>query len=73
MADRSRSNLTEAEKLRVTLLSYSWKHEFSGLKGGPFSVILGLDFLRRTGLPVEMSCREFHFGLAPSKRTKFSL
>jgi hypothetical protein len=60
-------------KLRVKLLSFSWEHEFKVLKGGPFPVMLGLDFLRRTGMLVDVSSREFCFGFAPSEKVKFSL
>jgi hypothetical protein len=65
--------VTEAVKLRVKLLSFSWEHEFKILKGGPFPVILGLDFLRCTGMSVDVSLREFCFGFAPSEKGKFSL
>jgi hypothetical protein len=60
-------------KLRVKLLSFSWEHEFKILKGGPFPVILGLDFLRRTGMSGDVSLREYCFGFAPAEKGKFSL
>jgi hypothetical protein len=73
MADGYRSTVMEAVKLRVRLLSFSWEHEFKILKGGPFPVILGLDFLHRTGMSVDVSLHEFCFGFAPSEKGKFSL
>jgi hypothetical protein len=62
MADGKRRPLTEEVWLRVKLLSFSWDHEFKVLKGGPFPLILGLDFLRQTGMSVDVSAREFCFG-----------
>jgi hypothetical protein len=73
MADGNRSTVMEAVKLHVKLLSFTWKHEFQILKGGPFPVILGLDFLRRIGMLVDGSLREFCFGFVPSEKGKFSL
>jgi hypothetical protein len=72
MADGNRSTMTEAVKLHVKL-SFSWEHEFKILKGGPFPVILGLDSLRRTGMSMDVSLREYCFGFAPSEKGKFSL
>jgi hypothetical protein len=73
MADGNRSTVTEAVKLRVKLLSFSWEHEFKIFKGRPFPVILGLDFLRRTGMSVDVSLRDFCFSFAPSEKGKFNL
>jgi hypothetical protein len=54
-----------ATKLHVKLLSFSWDHEFKGLRSGPFPAILGLDFMDRTKMLVDVASRKFSFGFAP--------
>jgi hypothetical protein len=53
LADGQRCEVTDAVKLHVKLLSFSWDHEFKILKEGPFPAILGLDFLRRTKMTID--------------------
>jgi hypothetical protein len=35
------------------------------LNGGPFPFILGLDFMRRTSMVVDVAKKRFSFGFAP--------
>jgi len=44
LADGQCCEVTEAVKLHVKLLPFSWDHEFKVLRGGLFPAILGLDF-----------------------------
>jgi len=49
----------------VKLLEFSWDQEFKILDGGSFPVILGLDFMRRTRMSVDVAAKTFQFGFAP--------
>jgi hypothetical protein len=51
-------------------MSFSWDHEFKILRG-PFPVILGLDFLDRTKMFVNITSRKFSFAFAPSHVASF--
>ena len=44
LADGQRSEVRDAVKLHVKMLSFSWDNQFKVLRRGPFAVILGLDF-----------------------------
>jgi hypothetical protein len=44
LADGQRCEVTEAVKLHVKLLSFSWDHEFKVLRGGPFLPFWGWIF-----------------------------
>jgi hypothetical protein len=57
LADGQRCEVTDAVKLHVKLLSFSWDHEFKVLGGGPFPAILGLDFFHRTRMRVDVASR----------------
>jgi hypothetical protein len=65
LADGRRCLITDAVMLHVKLLSFSWDHEFKILKEGPFPAILGLDFLTRTRMLVDVASRTFQFTFAP--------
>ena len=52
-------------KVHVKLLGFSWDQEFKVLDGGPFPVILGLDFMRRTRMSVDVAAKKFQFGFVP--------
>jgi hypothetical protein len=73
LADGQRCEVTDAVKLHVKLLSFSWDHEFKVLRGGPFPAILGLDFFYRTKMLVDVASRKFTFGFAPSWTGTFSV
>jgi hypothetical protein len=51
-------------KLHVKLLGFSWDQEFKVLNGGPFPVTLGLDFMRRTKMSIDVGAKKFQFGFA---------
>jgi len=53
-------------KLHVRLLSFSLDHEFKILKDGPFSAIVGMDFLQRTRMRIDVSSRTYSFAFAPN-------
>jgi hypothetical protein len=70
--DGQRCQVTNAMTLHVKLLSFSWGHEFKVLNGGPFPVILGIDFLRHTNMLVNPAAKTFFFNFAPDKVGNFS-
>jgi hypothetical protein len=45
LADGTKTQVNDAVKLHVRLLSFSWDHEFKILKDGHFTAIVGMDFL----------------------------
>lgn len=61
------------QKLHAKLVYFSWDHEFKILRGGPFSAILGLDFMNRTRMLLYMAFRKFSLGFAPKCGGTFSL
>ena len=65
LADGSRCEVTDAVKFGVKLLKFTWNHEFKLLLGGPFPVILGMDFLCRSKMVVDLSANKYSFGFAP--------
>jgi len=71
LVDGTRCKVTDTVKLHVKLLKFSWDQEFKVLKGGPFPVILGLDFLRRTKMVLDVSTKRFSFGFAPDCSAEF--
>ena len=71
LADGTRSEITDAVELHVKLLEFSWTFEFKILKGGPAPMILGLDFLRRTKMMLDVASHRFSFGFAPGRWGQF--
>jgi len=67
LADGTRFSVSNAVTLQVKLLDFTWKHEFKVLNGGPFPVILGLDFLKRTSMVVDLAAKTYSFGFAPHR------
>ena len=65
LADGTPCEVTRVMKLHVKLLGFSWDQEFKVLNGGPFPVILGLDFMRRTQMSVNIAAKTFQFSFAP--------
>ena len=65
LADGTRGEVTNAVRLHVKLLDFAWDHEFKVLNGVPFPIILGLDFLRRNSMIVDVADIKFSFGFAP--------
>jgi len=72
LADGSKAQVKDAVRLHVRLLSFSWDHEFKILNDGPFPAILGMDFLRRTQMRVDVSSRTYCFGFAPGTVGSFA-
>jgi hypothetical protein len=72
LADGQRCQVTNAMNTRVKLLSFTWRHEFKVLNGGPFPVILGIDFLRHSNMLVNPADRTFSFSFSPDKVGQFS-
>jgi len=67
LADGTRHRIRDAVNLHVKLLGFAWDHELKVLGGGPFPVILGLDFLCRTRMLIEVSSKQYRFGFAPDR------
>ena len=67
LSDGQRYQVTDAMTLRVKLLSFSWRHEFKVLNGGPFPVTQGVDFFRRTNMLVNPAAKTCFFSFAPNK------
>ena len=73
MADGQTSHIDRAVVVRVRLLSFSWRHDFKILDGGPFPAILGLDFLRKTQMRLDLSNAKFCFAFKPEREGQLSL
>ena len=71
LADGSRSKITNSVKFHLKLLKFSWEHEFSVLDAGPFPVILGLDFLTRIQLVIDVFLKRFSFRFGPGCVAEF--
>ena len=72
LADVRKSRVNGAVKLHVRLLSFSWDYEFKVQNECPFPAILGLDFLKRTQMRVDLFSRSYSFAFAPSRVGSFS-
>jgi len=72
LADGRKAQVKGAVRLHVRLLSFSWNHEFKILHDGPFPAILGMDFLCRTQMRVDVASRTYCFGFAPGKTGSFA-
>ena len=72
LADGRKAQVNNAAKLHVRLLAFSWDHELKILDEGPFAAILGMDFLARTQMRVDVASRTFSFTSAPSRVGSFS-
>ena len=71
MADGTRCDGTNSVRLQVKRWDFTCKHEFKLLNGGPFPIILGLDFFQHTPMVVDMAFRGFSFRIAPQCSGKF--
>jgi hypothetical protein len=71
LADGKKGHVSNAAKLHVGL-SFAWDHEFKVLNEGPFPAILGLDFLNRTQMRVDIPAGTFSFAFASEKEGRFS-
>ena len=60
----TRCDVTNSFRLQVKLSDFTCKHQLKVLNGGPFPIILGLDFLQRTSMVVDMASRTFSFRVA---------
>ena len=65
LANGTQCKVEKIVKLRVKILGFSWDHPFHVLEGGLFPAILGLDFMGRTGMTVNVSTKQFKFEFAP--------
>jgi hypothetical protein len=72
LADGKKGHVSNAAKLRVGLLSFTWCQEFKVLNEGPFPVILGLDFLKHTQMRVDVAAGSYGFAFAPQVVGRFS-
>ena len=51
-------NVKAMVQLHFLLGSYSWNFQFKILEGGPFPIILGLDFLSHSKMVMDLEGRE---------------
>jgi hypothetical protein len=72
LVDGSRSEVKEAVKLHVKLSNFSWDYEFKVLREGLLPAILGLDFLDRTKMVVDVASRRYSFGFVPGRSGVFA-
>ena len=72
LTDGKTGQVSNAVRLHVGLLSFSWDHEFKVLNEGPFPAIMGLDFLLRTHMRVDLLSCTFSFAFAPNRAGSFS-
>lgn len=54
LEDGELCNVTNAVKIHIKIISFSWNHEFKILNGHPFLAILDLDFLHWTCMVVDI-------------------
>jgi len=71
LANGQRCDVTDAVKLHVKFMPFSWDHEFKILKGGPFPAIFELHFLERTQMLGDVADRKFSFAFAPCRVASF--
>jgi hypothetical protein len=71
LANGSIFRVKETVSLHVKLSGFSWDHNFKVLNVAPFPLILGLNFISRTRMVLDMDVREFYFAFAPEHRSKF--
>ena len=66
LAEGNKTQVNDAVKLNVRLLSFSWDHEFKISKDGHFSAIVGMDILQRTRIIIDVPSRTYSFAFAPN-------
>ena len=71
MANGTRCDVNNSVKLQVKISDFTCKHEFKLLNGVPFPIILGLDFLQRTSMVVDMASMTFSFRFSPQCSGRF--
>jgi hypothetical protein len=59
-------DVNEAVALHVKLFDFSWDREFKILNGGPFRIILELDFRGRTRMSIDLGSQEYYFEFTSS-------
>jgi len=72
LAEGSKGRATNVATLHVGLLDYTWNHVFKVLNGRPFPIILGIDFLHRIQMKVDVDSRTYSFSFAPGNVGTFS-
>jgi len=65
LANGTQCKVERIVKLRFKILGFSWDHHFHVLEGGSFPAILGLDFMGRTRMTVNVSAKQFKFEFSP--------
>ena len=73
LADGTKGHVANAVKLHFGLLSFSWTQEFKILQNGPFPAILGLDFLQRSQMTLDIPSKSFRFNFAPGVVGAFNI
>jgi hypothetical protein len=73
LADGKVCKVSDAVDLHVKILAFSWTQQFKVLSGGPFPAILGLDFLERSGMSLDLASGTFCFRFAPESKGNFGI
>jgi len=60
------SHISDAVSLHLGLVTFTSNQEFKILKEGPFPTILGMDFLLRSQMRVELHSKTYSFAFAPT-------
>jgi hypothetical protein len=71
LANGLHCEVREVVQLHFLLGKFSWNFQFKILEGGPFPIILGLDFLSQSKMVMDLEGREYYFRFAPKHTTKF--
>ena len=71
LANGLRCEVKEMVQLHFLLGNFSWNSLFKILEGGPFPIILGLDFLCHSKMVKDLEGREYYFRFAPHQPMKF--
>ena len=60
LANGMRCDVKEMVQLHFLMGSFSWNFQFKILEGGPFPIILGLDFLSHSKMVMDLEGREYY-------------
>ena len=65
LANGMRCDVKQTVQLHFLLGNFSWNFHFNILEGGPFPIMLGLDFLSHSKMVMDLEIRQYYFRFAP--------